>query len=166
MEIADPAAVRAIFRRQVEACRGGPHKIPGVEGFRWKVVRATYPSVIAEVRGGPGIPFQVYVDCTNYDYDPPAVRYLRDNGDPIPWNLMSGLGRFYTHIDSARRGWLQDIVSLGESQGFVCIGGHRGYHEAHPAENWFDVRLTLGRLFYVIQNTILAVDFRRARMLL
>ena len=163
MEIADPTATRTVFDRQVQSVTGGPYQIPGVPGFRWKVSRVRYPTLVAQVKGGPGVLFQVLVDCTNYDYDPPAVRYLRDNGDPISWRVMSGLGRFYLHTDSARRGLFQDIVSLSDAEGFVCVGGHRGYHEAHPAENWFDSRLTLGRLFSIIETSILAVDFTKAK---
>lgn len=163
MEIADPVATRTVFDRQVGSVSGGPYLIPGVQGFRWRVAEVRYPIFIAEVRGGPGTLFQLEIDCTGYDYEPPAVRYLRDNGDPIPWSLMSGLGRFYLHTDSMRKGMFQDIVSLSETKGFVCVGGHLGYHEAHPMENWFEVRLTLGRLFSIVETSIRAVDFGKAR---
>lgn len=163
MEIADPIACRTVFNREVRSIAGGPHRIPGVLGFRWTVTLVRYPTLQVEVRGGSGVLFQVEVTCTNYDYEPPAVRYLRDNGDPISWRTMSGLGRFYLHAESARRGWFQDIVALSDTQGFVCVGGHEGYHEAHPAENWFEIRLTLGRLFSIIETAILAVDFVKAK---
>ena len=161
--IADSTATRAVFDQQVRSVAAGPYRIPGALGFRWKVARVRYPSLLAQVKGGPGVLFQVEVDCTDYDYEPPAVRYLRDNGDPISWGLMSGIGRFYTHTDSARKGWFQDIIALSETEGFVCVAGHRGYHEAHPAENWFENRLTAGRLFSVIETSIRAVDFAKAK---
>jgi hypothetical protein len=41
-----------------------------------------------------------------------------------------------------------------------------GYHEAHGEDNWRAIRRSTGRLYFVIENAVLAIDLTRAVSLL
>ena len=165
--ILNPSAAKLVFQREAHACGTAYHSVGGEPRIRWRVTEAIFPIIRAEVRGPRGPVFWVRVDCTNYDYDPPSVRFEDWEGNLLHWDRMAQLGRHYMHRKGPEPpgGW-QDIVSTGPDAGFICVPGNMGYHEAHGEDNWRAIRRSTGRLYFVIENAVLAIDLTRAVSLL
>jgi hypothetical protein len=160
-QILDPTIARKKFDRELEAIGRNPHPVPQNPKVSWRIKISIFPRLIASVSGLAEKTFEVSLDCTNYDYDPPDI-YFRSNGKPILWKNLQAIARRYPQP----KGLLHDIVLYRDGTGFICREGNMGYHIAHKERNWLDIRATeKGRLFAIIENSLDALDLQDSRIL-
>jgi hypothetical protein len=154
-QVLDPSIAKVKFQKEVEQIGESSHEVPQCTRVSWHVVSSVFPILKAELLGLLQSSFTIVLDCVNYDYEAPVIRF-EVSGKRTGWKGLQNLARFYPHANGVS---YQDILVYSNGEGFVCREGNFGYHVSHSEPNWLEIRPTArGRLYFIIENSLDALD--------
>lgn len=161
VQVVDPAVSRAKFNRDLDSFKqfSAEHRARG-----WFLVEAEFPTVTVLLTSPKMRPvtvvFAVRFDYTNYDFDPPSVRFV----DALSGRVLTAHelpNRLPQAVPIPQLPYAFQSQELLQAYGqdkepFLCISGVREYHEhpGHTGDSWFLHRVgregDLSRLLHVI----------------
>lgn len=169
-QFVDPAVSRAKFEREVAAYRGQEEDY---QRRGWWLVRADFPTILVrlavpQLNPSP-IAIGVRFDLTNYDVEPPSVRYvhpfteaeLRYGEVPAPLRLLRVIKSEPARGAKGEEGVHLEVqpyvlASAEDQVPFFCTVGTREYHThpGHSGDSWELHRTTGEGSFISILNLI------------
>jgi hypothetical protein len=158
--VLEPSVARRVFEQAAASILAGVHEIPGTTPLFWKVTGHSFPNLRVSIIVGGHVRLILVLDCQNYDYDPPSCWFELPDGKRAPWPQIRNLAALYTGVVRGElRDNVNDIIAFNGGEGLICRRGQAGFHEAHPNENWRDVRKdTAGRLPFIIDAALRVLD--------
>jgi hypothetical protein len=158
--ILDPSVARRVFEQAAAPILEGLHEIPGTPPLFWRVTDHSFPILRVSVIVGASVRLVLVLDCQNYDYDPPSCWFEYPDGKRAPWPRIRDLAALYTGVVRGElRDNVNDIIAFNGGEGLICRRGQAGFHEAHPNENWRELRKeNAGRLPFIIDAAVRVLD--------
>lgn len=150
----EPSVVRVKVEREVAAYKelADYYRERGVWLLEYKFPQLLFAMVARNNKPLPTIAFGVLFDFSNYDVEPPSVRFVDAvTKSPLKYSQLPLVGRVHTPPRQAEpfvAGWGPDDTSP-----FLCHPGVREYHDnpGHSGDAWFLHRGSgVGRLGYIL----------------
>lgn len=143
MQVVDPAVSRSKFDREIQSFEdmSAFYRSRG-----WFIVDAAFPRVVVVMAAAhirpPALVFAVEFDYSNYDFDPPSVRFVDPfTGKPLKASEVPGqLWQAVPMNGPVPSAQLQPLLqNYGPNEvPFLCIPGVLEYHRhpGHSGDDW------------------------------
>ena len=125
----------------------------------WQIVYSSFPLLKIEISVDDSPRICLILDCTNYDYEGPIVRYENLKGDAVRWAEVRKLVLEYPGKINNQPRMINDVILYPDGEGLVCRIGNEAYHQLHPETNWREVRTQdQGKLEFIIDSSVRLFD--------